>query len=97
MMAARTLKSALPAILLATFVLVPFLDKPFTIDDTVFLFEARHTLTDPLHPTAFEMNWDRVPERVSTIVPTGPVMAWLLVPSIIFGDAEWAAHAVQLQ
>ncbi len=86
----------MPAIVLAMIVLAPFLNKAFTIDDTVFLFEAKHSLTDPLHPTAFEMNWDRVPERVSQIVPTGPVMAWLLIPSLLAGGAEWLAHAIQL-
>jgi hypothetical protein len=96
MVTARTFKISLPALLLAALVLVPFLDKSFTIDDTVFLFEARHALTDPLHPTAFEMTWVHAPERVSKIVPTGPVMAWLLVPSLLAGGAEWLAHAVQL-
>src|SRR5512146_849318 len=95
-MKASPLKYSLPALLLATVILVPFLNKAFTIDDTVFLFEARHVLTDPLHPTAFEMTWERVPERVSLIVPTGPVMASLLVPSILAVGAEWMAHAVQL-
>lgn len=76
--------------------LVPFLGKPFTMDDTVFLLEARQALTDPLHPTAFDMTWDHAPERVSTIVPTGPVMAWLLVPSVLAGGEERLAHAVQL-
>lgn len=90
------LQLALPALLLAIIILVPFLNKAFTIDDTVFLFEAKHTLSDPLHPTAFEMTWRRVPERVSQIVPTGPVMAWLLVPAILAGGAEWVAHSVQL-
>ena len=45
---------AAPAILLAVAVLVPFRDKAFTIDDTVFLSEAEHALSDPWHPTAFE-------------------------------------------
>ncbi len=90
------LRSALPALVLSAVVLLPFLDKPFTIDDTVFLFEARHALSDPLHPTAFSMNWDHAYERVSAFVPTGPVMAWLLVPSIMAGGEEWLAHAVEL-
>lgn len=92
----RTFKIASPALLLAALALVPFLGKAFTLDDTVFLLEARHALTDPLHPTAFEMTWDHSPERVSNIVPTGPVMAWLLVPSLLAGGDERLAHAVQL-
>ena len=70
-------RASLPAFLLAAIILIPFLDKAFTIDDTVFLLEAQHALTDPLHPTAFELTWERTSERVSRLVPTGPVMAWL--------------------
>ena len=90
------LRRSAPAILLATAILLPFLGKAFTIDDTVFLFEARHALTDPLHPTAFEMAWNLRPERISAIVPTGPVMAWLLVPAVLSGHPEQVAHLVQI-
>lgn len=75
---------------------MPFFNKAFTIDDPVFLSEARHVLTDPLHPTAFEMTWRYQPERVSQLVPTGPVIAWLLAPSALDGGAEWIAHALEL-
>jgi hypothetical protein len=90
------LRSAAPALVLSALVLAPFLGKAFTMDDTVFLFEAEHALGDPLHPTAFEMAWTDVPQRISTIVPTGPVMAWLLVPAVLAGGAEWVAHLMQL-
>jgi 4-amino-4-deoxy-L-arabinose transferase-like glycosyltransferase len=93
---ARVLVAAAPAVLFASLVLVPFLGKPFTIDDTVFLFTARHALVDPLHPTAFEMNWESVPERVSRFVPTGPLMAWLLVPAMLAGGSEVVAHLTLL-
>ncbi len=95
-MKASITRLAVPALLLSALVLVPFFGKAFTIDDTVFLFEARHALMDPLHPTAFEMTWEHSPERVSHLVPTGPVMAWLLIPSIVTGGSERAAHVVQL-
>lgn len=85
---------AMPAIVVAALVLLPFLDKAFTIDDTVFLREAEHAISDPLHPTAFVMVWNEDAERV---VPTsGPLMAWLLVPTILAGGAEWVAHLGQL-
>jgi hypothetical protein len=92
----RNLFLAAPALLLSLLVLVPFLGKPFTIDDTVFMREAQQALRDPLHPTAFSMTWRVEPERVSQHVPTGPVMAWLLVPAALAGGAEWPAHVVQL-
>lgn len=95
-MTSSTIRSAAPAFLLSLVLLAPFFGKAFTIDDTVFMREARHALQDPLHPTAFDMVWGEVPERVSQIVPTGPVMAWLLVPSALAGGVEWLAHLVQL-
>jgi 4-amino-4-deoxy-L-arabinose transferase-like glycosyltransferase len=89
---------AAPAILLAVAVLLPFRDKAFTIDDTVFMSEAEHALTDPWHPTAFEIAWSEVlrPVRLSTVMASGPVIAWLLVPSALAGGAEWLAHLVPL-
>ncbi|HEX9052341.1 MAG TPA: hypothetical protein VF841_17570, partial [Anaeromyxobacter sp.] len=74
--------------------LLPFHEKAFTVDDTTFLFEARHALEDPLHPSAFDMVWTEVPERVSLM--SGPVMAWLLMPAVAAGGSEWVAHATVL-
>jgi hypothetical protein len=91
-----TIKSAIPSLLLSALVLIPFLNKAFTIDDPFFLFQARHALIDPLHPTAFEMTLHFAPERVSQLAPTGPIMAWLLVPSVLVSGTEWLAHATQL-
>ena len=90
------LRSSAPALLLASMTLLPFAGKAFTTDDTFFLFSARHALVDPLHPSAFEMTWDRVPQRASQIAPTGPVMAWLLVPAVLAGGSETVAHLVSL-
>jgi hypothetical protein len=90
------LRRSAPALILSTLLLLPFLGKAFTIDDPVFLAEARHALTDPLHPSAFEMAWNLRSERVSAIVPTGPVMAWLLVPAVLSPCPEEVAHALQI-
>lgn len=96
--AARALRSALPAILLAAAVLVPMAGKAFTIDDPLFLRQAQHALGDPLHPTSAVMVWSEVPQpmRLSQIMPGGPVMAWLLVPTILAGGSEVVAHLTQL-
>lgn len=88
--------AALPVIL-AALALAPFLDKAFTIDDALFLFQARHAMADPLHPTAFSIAWNEdVPERVSTMMPSGAVAAWLLLPTVAAGGAEWIAHGTVL-
>jgi 4-amino-4-deoxy-L-arabinose transferase-like glycosyltransferase len=92
------LRCAAPALVLVVAVLVPFFGKAFTIDDTLFLKQAEHVLSDPLHPTAFEAVWSELaaPLRMSAIMPSGPVMAYLLVPCVLAGGAEWIAHLAQL-
>ena len=87
---------SIPAILLASLVLLPFLHKAYTIDDVTFLLEAQHALKDPLHPAAFEMVFHGERIRLSHELVTGPVMAYLLIPAVLFGGAEWVAHSVQL-
>lgn len=91
-----TLRAAVPGWGVASALLLPFLGKAFTIDDTLFLRQAEHALVDPLHPAAFPIVWTDVTARVSQIMPSGPIMPWLLMPAVHFGGAEWVAHAVQL-
>jgi len=83
---------------LAAVLLLPFAGKAFTIDDTVFMRQAEWVLTDPLHPSALTMVWSEVPRpmRLSQVMPTGPVMAWLLAPAALAGGSEIVAHVVQL-
>ena len=81
---------------MSALLLTPFLTKAHTIDDATFLLQAEHVLRDPLHPTAFEIVADGERVRLSWVLATGPVMAYLLVPAALWGGAEWLAHAVQL-
>ena len=61
-----------PAFVLAAVVLLPFLGKAYTIDDPIYLREAQHLLTDPLHPMAFEMVWSTDHRlRASAFLPGG--------------------------
>ena len=87
--------AALP-VLVALIVLIPFLGKPFTIDDVTFLLEAKHALSDPLHPSAFEMVFDGERIRLSQQLATGPVMAYLLVPVVQSASAESLAHLIEI-
>lgn len=85
-----------PGALLALALLIPFLGKAHTIDDVTFLLQAQHCVRDPLHPTAFDIVADGQRIRLSSALVSGPVMAYLLVPAVLLGGAEWAAHLVQL-
>ena len=91
-----TLRLASPAILIASLLLLPFLNKPFTIDDPIFLREARHALVDPLHPADFEQVWnagDRL--KVSQYLLGGTLPAYVLAPVAALGGREWMAHLYQ--
>jgi len=91
-----TPRLAAPAILLASLLLLPFLNKPFTIDDPLFLRAAQHALVDPAHPGDFEQVWnagDRL--RLSQYWLGGTLPAYLLLPVAALGAPEWAAHLYQ--
>ena len=91
----RALVAAAPAMGLALLLLLPFYRKAYTMDDTLFMLQAQQLLRDPLHPTALDVVWAEVPQRLSAIMPSGPVMAYLLWPAAAHGGAEWLAHGVQ--
>jgi hypothetical protein len=85
------------ALALAALVLLPFLNKAYTIDDPIFLRETQSVLTDPLHPSAFEMVWSSERRlRASEFVPSGPVAAYMLVPLALGRWREWAGHLLTL-
>lgn len=89
---------SLPAIALALCVLSPYLGKAYTIDDTLFLRQAEHVTRDAMHPAAFDYYWSESDSvrRLASYMPSGPVMAWLLVPAVRLAHGEWLAHATQL-
>jgi 4-amino-4-deoxy-L-arabinose transferase-like glycosyltransferase len=91
-----TLRLTAPAIFVASLLLLPFLNKPFTIDDPLFLREAKHALVDPLHPADFEQVWnsgDR--QKLSQYLLGGTLPAYVLAPVAALGGREWMAHLYQ--
>ena len=92
-----TLRLAAPAILLSSLLLLPFLNRPFTIDDPIFMRAAKHALVDPLHPADFEQVWnlgDR--QMLSEFLVSGTLPAYVLLPVAALGGREWMAHLYQL-
>jgi hypothetical protein len=83
--------------LLATLLLLPFLNTPFTIDDPLYLREAQQVLEDPLHPQAFNVVWSLDQDlRASQILPGGIWAPYLLVPTALSGCKEWVGHLTEL-
>ena len=92
---------ALPGIVLALVCLVPFLNKAYTIDDPLFLLEARQILKTPLQPMSYGLCWMTNETCVAHAGDLGPgsaqaLMGYLLVPVIMAGGAEWIAHLLQM-
>ena len=52
------LACAWPALLLATVCLLPYLNKPFLVDDPEFLTMARQIAMHPMHPMDFDLCWN---------------------------------------
>jgi 4-amino-4-deoxy-L-arabinose transferase-like glycosyltransferase len=93
----RSVRAAVPAVVIALAVFVGFRNKAFTVDDLTFLTMADHMLEDPLHPASVQLSVNgRPPEWISAGMWSGPVMPALLVPSVAAGGAEWLAHLAML-
>lgn len=98
----RTTRSILlcsaPALLLALACLLPFLNKPFTIDDPLFLQEAQHILVSPLHPMQTEICWneDNWCGALSKTAPNNVLISYVWAPLVAASAPEWAFHACQI-
>ena len=87
---------AAPAIVLASLLLLPFLDRPYTLDDPLFMRAAGHALVDPLHPANFEQVWNAGDRRLlSQYWLGGTLPAYVLAPVAALGSREWVAHLYQ--
>ena len=101
--ALAVLACAWPALLLATACLLPFLNKPFNIDDSWFLTMAKQIVKHPAHPMDFEICWNdgrecrNVNQFSSGNALLGQVgQGYVMAPTILGGAHEWAAHLTQL-
>ena len=96
--AAAVLACAWPALLLATVCLLPFLDKPFLIDDPHFLTMAGQIIKHPMHPMDFDICWNTIDActKAYQLTPGNALMGYMLVPTVLGGSHEWMAHLTQL-
>jgi hypothetical protein len=96
--AVTVLACALPALLLATACLLPFLNKPFLIDDPHFLMMARQIVSHPMHPMDFSVCWNLggYCTKAYLLTPGNALMGYVLVPTVLGGAHEWMAHLTQL-
>jgi 4-amino-4-deoxy-L-arabinose transferase-like glycosyltransferase len=77
--------------------LVPFLTRPFNIDDPLFLWAARHIQTHPADPYGFNVNWYGVVDPMWQVTLNPPLTCYYLaVWAAVFGWSEPALHLAML-
>lgn len=83
---------------LAVFVaLVPFLAKPFNMDDPLFIWSARQIHAHPLNPYGFNVNWYGSAAPMWSITQNPPLAAYYLALAAgILGWSEVALHGAFL-
>lgn len=88
---------AIPAILLALALILPFLNKAFAIDDPMNLLAAQHATRDFWHPLGFNLCWDApsVCRPAQQIIPNALLIVYFLLPASWFGSPEWLVHLMQ--
>lgn len=91
-------RTAWPALLLATAFLLPFLNKAFLVDDPHFLAMAQQVVRHPMHPMDFVVCWNLGDNcmKAYALTPGNALMGYALVPTVLLGSREWAAHLTQL-
>lgn len=90
-------RPALIAGLVPVVCLLPFINKAFHIDDTVYLAVARRILEYPLDFYGFSMNWYGTDMPVSEFNKNPPgVSFYLALAALVLGWSEPALHAAML-
>jgi 4-amino-4-deoxy-L-arabinose transferase-like glycosyltransferase len=83
----------LSAVVLAA--LLPFINKPFNVDDPFYLKAAEQFASDPIHPYSYSINWSgELRNAWGRMEATFPplVTAYTAAVLKIFGEREWIFH-----
>ena len=90
-------RSLFIAALAPVILLTPFISKAFHIDDTVFLWTARHIQSHPLDFYGFMANWYGYEMPMSQINQNPPLVSYYIaLVASLFGWGEQALHAAFL-
>ncbi len=94
----QSLVLASPAIALAILLILPFLNKAYTIDEPMDLIESAQVMRDFWHPLHFDICWDSptVCAAAPLVIPNVALTAYFLLPATWFGSPEWLVHTLQL-
>src|SRR5579871_985678 len=78
----------------ATFLcLVPFIGKPFHVDDPLFVWTAQQIAAHPGNPYGFDVLWYTSPMPMWSVTKNPPLAAYFAsVAGSVFGWSEQALH-----
>jgi 4-amino-4-deoxy-L-arabinose transferase-like glycosyltransferase len=92
----RSAEATLLAVVAAA-VTLPFLDKPFHIDDPVFLRMAENVLESPLHRYRGEFDWLGVSQPLWGLVTNPPLISFYAAPWVALGGfSEVVLHLAMI-
>ncbi|MBF0505361.1 MAG: glycosyltransferase family 39 protein [Nitrospirae bacterium] len=73
--------------------LLPFVGKPFHIDDPLFIWTAKNIQANPLDPYGFNVNWYGIEERMADVNKNPPIVSYYIAAvASILGWNETALH-----
>ena len=80
-------------VVLTLLCLLPFSNKAFHIDDTLFVWTAQQIAHHPLDPYGFNLNWYRTPGPMSRETKNPPLAAYYgAAAGRLAGWSEWSLH-----
>ena len=90
-------REPLLAMCLPILLLLPFINKAFHIDDTVYILIAQHIVQSPLDYFGFQMNWTGEVTWVYEFNKNPPGLSYYLAAwGMIFGWSEISMHSAML-
>lgn len=73
--------------------LLPFLGRPFNVDDPLFVWAAQHIHAHPTNPYGFNVNWDWRQAPIWKVAENPPLTCYYLaLASTLLGWSEVALH-----
>ena len=82
-----------PVVLVTLLCLLPFINKAFHIDDTLFLWVARQIQERPFDFYGFYANWYGVVMPMAEINQNPPLVSYYIaLVTLLFGWQEWTLH-----
>ena len=78
--------------LLTLAALLPFLSKPFNLDDPLFVWAAQQIHAHPTAPYGMSVNWFNVPSPMGKVMLNPPLMSYYLAGAGFLGWSEAGLH-----